>query len=242
MGGVSTGQPPHFRDLGGGRALRAVCSCPCVPRECSWCAAARSTSCALPALPVVPPSDTRRSPAPGCHARRGGPSPGFPRVGVTATRPVRKDPRAHTSARHPSRQPTTLRDRPTRARNPATAAAATPDRRVVRGPTLPRGQGQWALGHREPLNANERIKKDDDGLHVPAADRDHLPLHRLRRHRPQRPARPDPLVGPVHAAAPGIDGGRTAILEPEELEDKYFMLRVRIDGGQLTTEAPADHR
>ena len=33
--------------------------------------------------------------------------------------------------------------------------------------------------------------------------------------------------------APGIDGGRTAVLEPEELEDKYFMLRVRIDGGQL---------
>ena len=37
--------------------------------------------------------------------------------------------------------------------------------------------------------------------------------------------------------APGIDGGRTAVLEPEELEDKYFMLRIRIDGGQLTTEA-----
>ena len=35
---------------------------------------------------------------------------------------------------------------------------------------------------------------------------------------------------------PGIDGGRTATLEPHELEDEYFMLRVRIDGGQLTTE------
>ena len=35
---------------------------------------------------------------------------------------------------------------------------------------------------------------------------------------------------------PGIDGGKTAILEPEELDDKYFMLRVRIDGGRLTTE------
>ena len=32
---------------------------------------------------------------------------------------------------------------------------------------------------------------------------------------------------------PGIDGGRTAILEPHELDDRYFMLRVRIDGGQL---------
>ena len=34
---------------------------------------------------------------------------------------------------------------------------------------------------------------------------------------------------------PGIDGGRTAVLEPEELDDRYFMLRVRIDGGALTT-------
>ena len=28
------------------------------------------------------------------------------------------------------------------------------------------GQGQWALGHLEPLNPNERTKKDDDGLNV----------------------------------------------------------------------------
>jgi sulfite reductase (ferredoxin) len=36
--------------------------------------------------------------------------------------------------------------------------------------------------------------------------------------------------------AQGIPGGKTAVLEPEELEDRYFMLRVRIDGGQLTSE------
>jgi sulfite reductase (ferredoxin) len=30
------------------------------------------------------------------------------------------------------------------------------------------GQGQWALGHLEPLNPNERTKKDDDGLNVRA--------------------------------------------------------------------------
>src|SRR6185369_14452340 len=36
--------------------------------------------------------------------------------------------------------------------------------------------------------------------------------------------------------APGIPGGRTAALEPEELEDRYFMLRVRIDGGTLSSE------
>jgi sulfite reductase (ferredoxin) len=36
--------------------------------------------------------------------------------------------------------------------------------------------------------------------------------------------------------APGIDGGRTALLEPEELEDSYFMMRVRIPGGRLTSD------
>jgi sulfite reductase (ferredoxin) len=36
--------------------------------------------------------------------------------------------------------------------------------------------------------------------------------------------------------AQGIPGGKTALLEPEELEDSYFMLRVRIDGGQLSAE------
>jgi sulfite reductase (ferredoxin) len=32
---------------------------------------------------------------------------------------------------------------------------------------------------------------------------------------------------------PGIDGGRTATVDPVELEDEFFMLRIRVDGGQL---------
>ncbi len=32
--------------------------------------------------------------------------------------------------------------------------------------TTSTGQGQWALGYREPLNPNERMKKDSDGLEV----------------------------------------------------------------------------
>src|SRR4051794_41977268 len=39
--------------------------------------------------------------------------------------------------------------------------------------------------------------------------------------------------------AQGIPGGKTAVLEPEELEDSYFMLRVRTDGGQLTVSSCA---
>jgi sulfite reductase (ferredoxin) len=95
------------------------------------------------------------------------------------------------------------------------------------------GNGQWALGHREPLNPNERNKKDDDGLHVRAR------IENIYAHRGFGSIDPSDLRGRFRwwglytQRKPGIDGGRTAILEPHELDDEYFMLRVRIDGGAL---------
>ena len=100
----------------------------------------------------------------------------------------------------------------------------------------PKGQGQWALGHREPLNANEQFKKDDDGLNVrqriesiySKAGFNSIDGSDLRgRMR---------WWGLYTQRRPGIDGGKTAVLEPHELDDEYFMLRVRIDGGQLSLE------
>jgi sulfite reductase (ferredoxin) len=99
-----------------------------------------------------------------------------------------------------------------------------------------RGEGQWALGYREPLNKNEENKKNDDGLNVrdriidiySKAGFDSIDPADLRgRFR---------WYGLYTQRRPGIDGGKTAILEPEELDDRYFMLRVRIDGGQLNPE------
>ncbi|MCW2916304.1 MAG: nitrite and sulphite reductase 4Fe-4S region, partial [Actinomycetia bacterium] len=99
-----------------------------------------------------------------------------------------------------------------------------------------RGEGQWALGYHEPLNKNEENKKNDDGLNVERriidiyskAGFDSIDPADLRgRFR---------WFGLYTQRKPGIDGGKTAILEPEELDDRYFMLRVRIDGGALTSE------
>jgi sulfite reductase (ferredoxin) len=96
-----------------------------------------------------------------------------------------------------------------------------------------RGEGQWAMGHREPLNPNERTKKDDDGLNVRAR------IESIYAHRGFASIDPADLRGRMRwwglytQRRPGIDGGRTAVLEPHELDDEYFMLRVRIDGGQL---------
>ena len=106
--------------------------------------------------------------------------------------------------------------------------------RSVAGQGQAAGQGQWALGHREPLNANERVKRDDDPLNVKRRILD------IYAHTGFRGIDPADLrsrfrwYGLYTQRAPGISGGRTAILEPHELEAEFFMLRVRIDGGGLT--------
>ncbi|HWG98152.1 MAG TPA: nitrite/sulfite reductase [Pilimelia sp.] len=113
--------------------------------------------------------------------------------------------------------------------NPSTPAPK-PARPVRRA----RGEGQWALGHREPLNPNERTKKDDNPLNVRAR------IENIYAHRGFASIDPADLRGRFRwwglytQRKAGIDGGRTAVLEPEELEDEYFMLRVRVDGGQLS--------
>src|SRR6185436_10838701 len=124
----------------------------------------------------------------------------------------------------------TLRRTPTMSVTSAPAAGssrpATPVKR-------PRGEGQWALGHREPLNPNERTKKDDDGLNVRAR------IEAIYAKGGFASIDPADLRGRMRwwglytQRRPGIDGGRTAVLEPHELDDEYFMLRIRIDGGQL---------
>ena len=98
-----------------------------------------------------------------------------------------------------------------------------------------RGQGQWALGHREPLNPNERVKRDDDALHVKQRILDRYAHTGFAGIDPADLRNRFRWYGLYTQRAQGIPGGRTAALEPEELEDEYFMLRVRIDGGTLST-------
>ncbi|KRV51347.1 sulfite reductase [Wenjunlia vitaminophila] len=124
---------------------------------------------------------------------------------------------------------------------PATAPAArraggAPEGTAVAGGRTGRhrGEGQWAMGHFTPLNANEQTKKDDDGLNVRTR------IETVYAQRGFDSIDPADLRGRMRwwglytQRRPGIDGGRTAVLEPHELDDEYFMLRVRIDGGRLT--------
>jgi sulfite reductase (ferredoxin) len=102
-------------------------------------------------------------------------------------------------------------------------------------PPRVRGQGQWARGHREPLNATERLKKDDDGLHVRQRIEQYYARAGLSAIDPTDLRGRFRWWGLYTQRRPGIPGGRTAVLEPEDLDDEYFMLRIRIDGGRLTT-------
>jgi sulfite reductase (ferredoxin) len=117
------------------------------------------------------------------------------------------------------------------AATPQKPAAAPVRRKASRH----RGEGQWAAGHFTPLNANEQAKKDDDGLNVRTR------IETIYSKRGFDSIDPGDLRGRMRwwglytQRKPGIDGGKTAVLEPEELDDKYFMMRVRIDGGALTT-------
>jgi sulfite reductase (ferredoxin) len=104
----------------------------------------------------------------------------------------------------------------------------------IRATPRRRGEGQWGLGYHEPLNPAEQIKKEDDGLNVrERIDRIFAPggfravgkqdlRSRLR------------WWGLYTQRAQGVPGERTGSAEPEELEDEFFMMRIRIDGGRMS--------
>ncbi len=103
-------------------------------------------------------------------------------------------------------------------------------------PTRTRDEGQWAVSGQKPLNANEEWKSREGGLAV----RDRVVETYSRTGFASIPG--EDLRGRMRwwglytQRRPGIDGGRTASLEPEELDDEYFMMRVRIDGGAVSLE------
>ncbi|MCL8027334.1 nitrite/sulfite reductase [Nocardioides bruguierae] len=114
--------------------------------------------------------------------------------------------------------------------------AAAPAR-TTEIPRPRRGEGQWALGYTEPLNKNEQSKKDDDPLNV----RDRI-LYTYSK-RGFDSIDPADLRGRLRwmglytQRKPGIDGGRTGSLPEEELDDHFFMMRVRSDGQLLSSAA-----
>ena len=100
-----------------------------------------------------------------------------------------------------------------------------------------RGEGQWALGFREPLNGNEQQKKDDNPLNVKERIINIYSKQGFDSIDPADLRGRFRWYGIYTQRRPGLDGGKTGALEPEELEDRYFMMRVRSDGALLSADA-----
>jgi sulfite reductase (ferredoxin) len=104
-------------------------------------------------------------------------------------------------------------------------------------PAKARSEGQWALGDREPLNANEEFKKAGNPLDVreriensyAKAGFDSIEKTDLRgRFR---------WWGLYTQREQGYDGSWTGDENVDKLEARYFMLRVRCDGGAISAAA-----
>ena len=150
---------------------------------------------------------------------------------ANGTSPAASDARADRALRS---EAAAERRRHAKARGAAPAAGEAPARtRTAARPPKRRAEGQWKLGYREPLNANEQAKKDDNPLNVKARilniyskngfdsiDKGDL-RGRMR------------WYGLYTQRKQEYDGTYTHDDNIDLLEDSHFMMRVRCDGGAL---------
>jgi sulfite reductase (ferredoxin) len=104
-------------------------------------------------------------------------------------------------------------------------------------PTKGRSEGQWAMGYREPLNATERLKKDDDPLNVRARIENIYALRGFDSIDKTDLRGRFRWMGLYTQRAEGYDGTWTGDENADLLEAKYFMMRVRGDGKALSAAA-----
>jgi sulfite reductase (ferredoxin) len=119
---------------------------------------------------------------------------------------------------------------------PRIGRVTTAPARPVARPTRTAATGAWADGDRTPLNANEAFKQDDDGLNVRQRIIETYAVEGFASITPTDLRGRMRWWGLYTQRRPGIDGGQTATLDPEQLDDEYFMMRVRSDGGALSGE------
>jgi len=99
-----------------------------------------------------------------------------------------------------------------------------------------KSEGQWAMGYREPLNANERTKKDDDALNVRER------ILNIYAHQGFDSIDGGDLrgrfrwMGLYTQRAAGLDASFTGMEDEDQLDARHFMLRVRTDGQRLSRE------
>jgi sulfite reductase (ferredoxin) len=119
---------------------------------------------------------------------------------------------------------------------PATFAKENPRMTTAR-PAKARSEGQWALGDREPLNPNEEMKQAGAPLDVRER------IENIYAKGGFNSIEKSDLRGRFRwwglytQREEGYDGSFTGDDNAELLEAKYFMMRVRCDGGALSAAA-----
>lgn len=98
----------------------------------------------------------------------------------------------------------------------------------------PKPQGQWLVDGREPLNDDERIKQEDAGLGVKQRVIDLYSKQGFDSIPAEDLAPRFKWIGLYTQRRQDLDGEHTGVKTNAELQDKYFMLRIRLDGGQTS--------
>lgn len=111
--------------------------------------------------------------------------------------------------------PATTRTRPARAKKP---------------------DGQWLIDGTEPLNDDEKIKQDDPGLSCKQRIIELYSQQGFDSISAEDLAPRFKWVGLYTQRKQNLGGEFTSSMTNEQLQDKYFMLRVRFDGGVVSTE------
>ncbi|MGV0359913.1 nitrite/sulfite reductase [Corynebacterium mastitidis] len=100
----------------------------------------------------------------------------------------------------------------------------------------PKPEGQWKIDGRSPLNDDERIKQEEEALAVRQRVIDVYSKQGFDSIAPEDIAPRFKWLGIYTQRRQDLGGEHTGQLDNSELQDRYFMMRVRFDGGQATPE------
>lgn len=134
---------------------------------------------------------------------------------------------------------TTTRERGTAQAGTAqagTTQAGTSRPRAQRPARARKPEGQWKIDGRDPLNDDERIKAEEEAFAVRQRVIDIYSKQGFSSIPPEDIAPRLKWLGIYTQRRQDLGGEYTGQLDNSELQDHYFMMRVRFDGGLATPE------
>lgn len=97
-------------------------------------------------------------------------------------------------------------------------------------------EGQWKIDGTKPLNADEEIKREDGGLSARQRVIDIYSKQGFKSIPPEDLAPRFKWLGLYTQRNQNLGGELTSKLSNAELQDEYFMMRVRFDGGRVSPQ------